>query len=51
MSVFASVMRHHIHPIEDSTALYALHIYSRYADRKVKTVEDNEVEYESYTLE
>ena len=40
-----------IQPIEDSTALYALHIYSRYADKKVKTVEENEVVYESFTLE
>lgn len=37
-------------PIDDSTALYALHSYSRYA-RKIKKVEDNELEYEDFTLE
>jgi len=40
-----------IFPLEDSTILYALHSFSRYASRKVKTVEDLELEYESFDLE
>ena len=39
-----------IQPIEDSTALYALHSYSRYAGRKIKRVEEMELEYEAFTL-
>ena len=38
-------------PIEDSTILYALHSFSRYASRKVKTVEDLELEYEFLELD
>ena len=40
-----------IFPLEDSTILYALHSFSRYASRKVKTVEDLELEYEEDILE
>ena len=36
--------------IEDSTALYALHSYSRYASRKIKRVDDMEIEYENFEL-
>ena len=38
-------------PIEDATALYALHSYSRYASRKIKRVEEMELEYSDFTLE
>lgn len=38
-------------PIDDATALYALHSYSRYADRKVKRVEEQELQYENIKLE
>lgn len=37
--------------IDDTTALYALHTYSRYAIRKIKRVEEMELEYEDFTLE
>lgn len=38
-------------PIDNPTALYALHSYSRYAGRKIKRVEEKELEYEDFTLE
>lgn len=37
-------------PMDDATALYALHSYSRYAGRKIKRVEEMELEYEELTL-
>ena len=37
-------------PIDDATALYALHSYSRYASRKIKRDDNGELEYESFTL-
>lgn len=37
--------------IDDATALYALHSYSRYASRKIKCVEEMDLEYEDFTLE
>ena len=40
-----------IQPIEDSIAVYALHSYSRYASRKNKKIEENDVVYESFTLD
>lgn len=40
-----------IQKIDDATALYALHSYSRYADRKPKRVEEMELEYEEFTLD
>lgn len=36
--------------IEDSTALYALHSYSRYASKKIKRADDMELEYEDLVL-
>jgi len=38
-------------PIDDSTALYALHSYSRYANRKIKRDDNMELEYEDFTLD
>lgn len=38
-------------PIDDATALYALHSYSRYASRKIKRDDNMELEYEDFTLE
>lgn len=40
-----------IQRIDDTTALYALHSYSRYADRKPKRVDEMELEYEDFTLD
>lgn len=40
-----------IQKIDDATALYALHSYSRYADRKPKKVEEMELEYENFLLD
>lgn len=40
-----------IQPIEDTTALYALHSYSRYAKKIVKRIDDMELEYVDFTLE
>lgn len=40
-----------IQPIDDPTALYTLHSYSRYANKKIKKVEDDELEYEDFTLD
>ena len=40
-----------IQKIDDATALYALHSYSRYADRKPKKVEEMELEYEDFVLD
>jgi hypothetical protein len=40
-----------IQQIEDATALYALHSYSRYADRKPQKVENMELEYEDFKLD
>ena len=40
-----------IQEIDDATALYALHSYSRYADRKPKKVEEMELEYENFLLD
>ena len=40
-----------IQPIEDTTALYALHSYSRYAKKIVKRIDDMELEYVEFTLE
>ena len=37
--------------IDDTTALYALHSYSRYAIRKIKRDDNMELEYEDFTLE
>ena len=38
-------------PIDDNTALYALHSYSRYAGRKIKRDDNMELEYEGFVLE
>lgn len=38
-------------PIEDATALYALHSFSRYVNKKPKRVDEMELEYEDFTLE
>ena len=40
-----------IHPIDDTIALYALHSYSRYASRKIKKIDEGELEYEDFILE
>ena len=40
-----------IQPIDDTTALYTLHSYSRYANKRVKKIEDDEIEYEDFTLD
>lgn len=40
-----------IQPIDDTIALYTLHSYSRYANRKIKKIEDGELEYEDFTLD
>lgn len=40
-----------IQQIDDGTALYALHSYSRYADRKPKKVDEMELEYVEITLD
>ena len=40
-----------IQPIDDKTSLYALHSYSRYADRKIKKVGELELKYEDFILE
>ena len=40
-----------IQPIDDTTALFALHSYSRYAGRKPKRVEEMELFYEEFTLD
>ena len=40
-----------IQPIDDAASLYTLHSYSRYASRKIKKVDENELEYEDFTLE
>lgn len=40
-----------IQSIDDNAALHALHSYSRYAIRKVKRVEEKELEYEDFILE
>ena len=40
-----------IQPIDDTTALYTLHSYSRYASKKIKKVEEDELEYEGFTLD
>lgn len=40
-----------IQPIEDSTALYTIHSYSRYAKKIVKRIDDMELEYVDFTLE
>lgn len=41
----------YIQPIDDATALHALHSYARYAGRKIKRVEEMELEYDGLTLE
>ena len=38
-------------PIDDSTILYALHSFSRYAGKKVKRAEELELEYEDFVLD
>ncbi len=40
-----------IQPIDDTTALYTLHSYSRYASKKIKKSEENILEYEDFTLD
>ena len=40
-----------IQQIDDNIALYALHSYSRYADRKPKKVDEMELEYDEFTLD
>jgi len=40
-----------IQQIDDTIALYALHSYSRYADRKPKRVDEMELEYEDFILD
>lgn len=37
--------------VNDATALYALHSYSRYAGKKIKRVEEMELEYNDFSLE
>lgn len=39
-----------IQSIDDMTALYTLHSYSRYASKKIKRVDEDELEYEDFTL-
>lgn len=40
-----------IQPIDDAKALYALHSFSRYASKKIKRVEERELEYDDFILE
>lgn len=40
-----------IQQIDDNIALYALHSYSRYVDRKPKKVDEMELEYEAFKLD
>jgi hypothetical protein len=40
-----------IQPIDDTTALYTLHSYSRYASKKIKKIAEDEIEYEDFTLD
>lgn len=38
-------------PVDDTTALYALHSYARYTSRKIKRIKEIELEYEDFILE
>ena len=40
-----------IQSIDDTTALYTLHSYSRYANKKIKKIDEDEIEYEDFTLD
>lgn len=40
-----------IQPVDDKSSLYALHLYSRYASRKIKKFGELELQYENFILE